>query len=96
MRFPCQKILLIDDSKRNYACNMPGMVQWPDCLLNVINKLAKDLSFLHADSENSDHTGRMPRLICVFAGRICHFVGFVMRRHMRPSKTQISLGIRPV
>ena len=28
----------------------------------------------------ADQTGRMPRLICVFAGRIDHFVGFVMRR----------------
>ena len=31
--------------------------------------------FLHADSENSDQTGRMSRLICVFAGRRGHFVG---------------------
>ena len=38
------------------------------------------LSFLHADSEDSDQTGRMARLIWVFAGRICHFVGFVMRQ----------------
>ena len=30
---------------------------------------AKDPSFLHADSEDSDQTGRMPRLIWVFAGR---------------------------
>ena len=36
--------------------------------------------FLHADNEVSDQTGRMPRLIWVFAGRTCHFVGFVMRR----------------
>ena len=42
--------------------------------------VAKDSSFLHADSEDSDQTGRMPRLILVFAGRTCHFVGFVMRR----------------
>ena len=34
---------------------------------------------LHAYSEDSDQTGRMPRLIWVFAGRTCHFVGFVMR-----------------
>ena len=34
--------------------------------------------FLHVDSESSDQTGRMPRLICVFAGRTGHFVGFVM------------------
>ena len=42
--------------------------------------VAKDLSSLHADSEDSDQTGRMPRLIWVFAGRRGHFVGFVMRR----------------
>ena len=42
--------------------------------------VAKDPSFLHADSEDSDQTGRMPRLIWVFAGRTCHFVCFVMRR----------------
>ena len=28
----------------------------------------------------TDQTGRMPRLIRVFAWRTCHFVGFVMRR----------------
>ena len=39
----------------------------------------KDPGFLHADSEDSDQTGRMPRLIWVFAGRTCHFVGFDMR-----------------
>ena len=42
--------------------------------------VAKDPSFLHTDSENSDQTGRMPRLIWIFAGRTYHFVGFVMRR----------------
>ena len=31
--------------------------------------VAKDPSFLHADSEDSDQTGRMPRLIRVFAVR---------------------------
>ena len=41
---------------------------------------ANDPSFLHAESEDSDQTGRMPRLIWVFAGRTCHLVGFVMRR----------------
>ena len=30
--------------------------------------VAKDPSFLHAGSEDSDQTGRMPRLIWVFAG----------------------------
>ena len=31
--------------------------------------VAKGPSFLHADSEDADQTGRMPRLIWVFAGR---------------------------
>ena len=33
---------------------------------------------LTVDSEDSDQTGRMPRLMWVFARRTCHFVGFVM------------------
>ena len=40
--------------------------------------VAKDPSFLHADSEDSDQSGQMPRLIWVFAGWTGHFVGFVM------------------
>ena len=38
--------------------------------------------FLRADSEDSDQTERMHRLICVFAVRTGHFVGFDMRRLM--------------
>ena len=41
--------------------------------------VTKDPSFLHEDSKDSAQTGLMPRLIWVFAGRTCHFVGFVMR-----------------
>ena len=41
--------------------------------------VAEDPMFLHVDSEDSDQTGRMPRLIWVFAGHTCHFVGFLMR-----------------
>ena len=41
--------------------------------------VAKDPRFLHADSEYSDQTRRMLRLIRVFAGRTCHFVCVVMR-----------------
>ena len=39
---------------------------------------AKDPVFLHANGEDSDQTGRMSRLIWVFAGRIGHVVGFFM------------------
>ena len=42
--------------------------------------VAKDPNFLHGDNEDSDQTGQMPRLIWVFAGCACHFVGFVIRR----------------
>ena len=42
--------------------------------------VAKDPSFLRADSEDSEQTGRMPRLIWVFAGRTCHFVGLGTRQ----------------
>ena len=52
---------------------------WTESLL-CAQWAAKDPSFLHADSEGSDQTGQMPRLIWVFVGRTCHFVGFVMRR----------------
>ena len=44
--------------------------------------VAKDPSFLHADSEDSEQTGQMPRLIWLSAGRTGCFVGFVMRRLM--------------
>ena len=40
----------------------------------------KTQMFLHAESEDSDQTGRMTRLTWVFAGRTDHFVGFVVRR----------------
>ena len=47
--------------------------------LLCVQWVAKNQSFLPADSEDSDQTGRVPRLIWVFAWRTCHFVGFVMR-----------------
>ena len=36
--------------------------------------IAEDPEFLHADSEVSDQTGWMPKLIWVFAGRTCHLL----------------------
>ena len=44
--------------------------------------VAKDPTLLQADSEDSDQTRRLSRLICVFAGRTGHFVGFVVLRHI--------------
>ena len=43
--------------------------------------VAKDPRFLHADSEDSDQTGRMPKLIWVFAGPhcwLCHDVAHII------------------
>ena len=51
---------------------------WSESLL-CAQWVAKDPSFLHVDSEDSDQTGQMPRLIWVFAGHTCHFVNFVLR-----------------
>ena len=42
-------------------------------------KTVRFLATHKADSEDSDQTGRTPRLIWVLAGRTCHSVGFVMR-----------------
>ena len=44
-----------------------------------------------AHNEDSDQTGRMPRLIWVFAWRTCHFVGFVVRWLIYDSIMQIAM-----
>ena len=49
---------------------------WSESLLWA-QWISKVPSFLHADSEYSDQTGRMPRLI---RWAHTHFVGFVMLR----------------
>ena len=46
--------------------------------------VTEDPMILYADSEDSDQTGRMSRLIWVLAERTCHFVYFVMRRLISP------------
>ena len=51
--------------QQNDLCARPV---WP--VFAVCQWVAKDPNFLHADSEDSDQTGWMPRLIWVFAGRI--------------------------
>ena len=51
---------------------------WSESLLSALRKLGA-LASRWAHSKDSDQTGRMPRLIWVFAGRR-HFVSFVMRR----------------
>ena len=40
--------------------------------------VAKDHMLLQAHNEDTDQTGRVSRLIRIFSGRTCHFVGFVM------------------
>ena len=49
----------------------------------------KDPGFLHADSKDSG-------LIWVFAGRTCHFVGFVMRQRIyRPYQSWMTIATLP-
>ena len=43
-------------------------------------RVAKDRTYRHTDSDDSDQTGRMPRPIWVFTGRTGHFAGFAMWR----------------
>ena len=65
----------------------------PPSLIRVLlwaQWIAKDQMFLHADSEGSDQTGKMPRLIWVFAGRSLIF-GFVMRWRWLISISEFSL-----
>ena len=55
---------------------------WSKSSLSAWRKLGS-LATHWEQSEDSDQTGRMPRLIWVFAGRTCHFVGFVTMRLKR-------------
>ena len=74
--------LLQQNSMANMSHDMAKPAKWvcAQWRLRSAWASAKGPRFLHVDSEDSDQTGRMPRLIWVFAGRTGHFVGFVMRR----------------
>ena len=49
---------------------------WSESSLSAGRKLGS-LATHWVHSTDSDQTGQMPRLIWVFAGRACHFVGFL-------------------
>ena len=72
-------------NQQNGMCAQRGLgsawasTQSDQSLLSAWRKL-RSLATHWAYSEHSDQTGRMPRLIWVFAGCTSHFVGFVMRR----------------
>ena len=51
---------------------------WSEFSLSAWRKLGSSATHW-AHIEDSDQTGWMSRLIWVFAGRTCYFVGFVMR-----------------
>ena len=63
--------------KSAWASALSGRPVWS--VFAVRMKKHWDLSYPLSYCEDSDQIGRMPRLIWVFAGRKCHFVGFVMR-----------------
>ena len=64
-------------AKTRISLGMPPV--WSESSLCAV-WVAKVVMLLHADSKDSDQTGRMPRLIWVFAGGTGYFVGFVVRR----------------
>ena len=88
------KSTLYAQSENNMSHNMTKPTKWQMCspksqislgICPVWSKsslcaqwVVKDLMFLHADSEDSDQTWWMPRLIWVFAGCTGHFVGVVV------------------
>ena len=70
----CTKFQLKVSSVFRHVLNFPGVPIFLPILLEIRQGskqdwVAKDPRFLHADSEDSDQTGRMPRLIWVFARR---------------------------
>ena len=56
----------------------------PPSLIRVfaVRSVSMRTKYFFMRTVKTDQTGRMHRLICVFAGRNGHFVGFVMRRLM--------------
>ena len=75
--------------------DQPGLCPvWSESSLGT-QWVPKDPGFLHADSEDSDQTGRMPRLIWVFAGRTCHYVGFCHEAAQLCISTSICIRIQP-
>ena len=67
-------------NQQNDLCTLRRLRSvWLESLL-CVQWVAKDPRLLHAETKDSDQTGRMPRLIWVFAGRKGYFVGFVMRQ----------------
>ena len=52
---------------------------WSESSLSAWRNLWSLATYWALLSKDSDQNGQMPRLVWVFAGRTCHFVGFVMR-----------------
>ena len=65
---------------------------WSEALL-CAQWIAKDTSILQADSEDSNQTGRMPRLIRVFAGRTLILLVLSCRGpfHLGPSRRSVMI-----
>ena len=67
-------------NQQNGMCDQQRL-GWSGSLLSAWRKLGSLIIATHwVHSEDSDQTGWMPRLIWVFAGHTCHFVGFVMQQ----------------
>ena len=65
--------------------DQPG---WTESSLSAWRNIGSSAThWIHC--EDSDQTGWVPRLIWVFAGRTCHFIGFVRRRLMRQFAPQV-------
>ena len=65
------KMACVPSKDSNQPGHLPSLIS-----LLCTQWVVQDPNFLHADSEDSDQTGRMPRLIWVFTGRTCPLFSF--------------------
>ena len=81
----CEKWAVSWQNQQNGMCPAKTQISlgicpvWSESSLSAWRKLGS-LTTHWAHYKDSDQTGQMPKLICVFAGCTCHFVGFVTRR----------------
>ena len=96
----CWKLFESRHDKSNKKSVRPTKTQISPGILSVWSesslcsqRVAKDPRFLHADSEDSGQTGRMPRLIWVFARRRAILLVLSCRGSFEPANEEMVLII---
>ena len=84
-------------NQQNYLCDQQRLRSCSLIRVFAVGLKLRSLASLRAQSEDSDQTGRMPRLIGIFSGCASHFVGFNVlwlnqNRHIFYDKHQAYMG----